>query len=118
MRLPAVRVSGFQATQLLPVFLRRVAFFLCLILIPVMITGVGFFIFTSRTLDEETKKMNEAALGQAKSISETIFDNSRLLCASISIKSNIGQLMTPSFALVDFNKVCEDLRNQKFINPY
>ncbi|MEA4890677.1 MAG: histidine kinase [Clostridiaceae bacterium] len=118
MKLPDLRLGRFQTKQLISVFLRRVAFFLVLILIPVLITSVGFIIFTNRTLDDETEKMNEAALAQAKNISETIFSNSRLLCASISSKSDIGQLMTPSYSLVDFNMICDDLRNQKFINAY
>lgn len=113
-----LKPRGFQNRQLLPLFAKRMLFFLCLILIPVMITSIGFIVYTNRTLDKETRKMNESALAQVKSIADTILGQSRTLAASLSIDGDVRLLMTPSYRLVDTQKLSDTLRNHKYINTY
>ncbi|NJD03749.1 MAG: hypothetical protein FIA99_14395 [Ruminiclostridium sp.] len=104
--------------QMMNFFFKKMFFYFLLILIPLLVTSFGFIVYTNHTVGNEAMRMNESALGQTKSICDTIFRQSKLLNVSISIKTEVQMLMTPSHGSVDINKLVNDLRSYIQIYDY
>jgi len=104
--------------QMMNFFFKKMFFYFLLTLIPLLVTSFGFIVYTNHTVGREAMRMNESALEQTKSICDTIFRQSKLLNVSISIKTEVQMLMTPSYESVDINKLVKDLRSHIQIYNY